>query len=60
MSEPKQESSLRELSLREYARKEGITLQSAYRRIWEGRVIARKMYDRWFIPDRQPSEGVPV
>jgi len=49
-----------ELTLREYAAKEKITLQTAYRRIWEGRVNARQIYGRWLVsPERQPNECTP-
>jgi hypothetical protein len=41
MSEP--------LTVREYAMKEGVTLGTVYRRIWEGQVAARQMYGRWLI-----------
>jgi hypothetical protein len=37
------------LTVREYAKKEGITLGTAYRRIWEGHVSARQVYGRWLI-----------
>jgi hypothetical protein len=46
MSEP--------LTVREYAMKEGVTLGTAYRRIWEGQVVARQMYGRWLI---SPGNG---
>lgn len=39
----------RELTVREYAREEGITLQTAYRRIWEGRVSAKQVLGRWLV-----------
>jgi hypothetical protein len=45
----------KEMTLREYAAREKITLQTAYRRIWDGRVNARQLYGRWLIsPDQQP------
>jgi hypothetical protein len=37
------------LTLREYARQQGITLQSAYRRIWNGKVPAERLDGRWII-----------
>jgi hypothetical protein len=37
------------ISLREYAAKEGISLGTAYRRLWEGRVSATKCDGRWLI-----------
>lgn len=37
------------LTLREYAKQEGITIQSAYRRIWDGRVEAERVLGRWLI-----------
>ena len=57
MSEP--------LAVREYAVKEGITLGTAYRRIWEGQVSARQVYGRWLISPNEPEkqdcrESVPA
>ncbi len=41
------------LTVREYAAKEGITLGTAYRRIWEGSVKAEQFLGRWLIsPDK--------
>lgn len=37
------------LSVREYAITEGISLGTAYRRLWEGRVQAAKCDGRWVI-----------
>ena len=37
------------ISLRDYAAKEGISLGTAYRRLWEGRVSATKCDGRWLI-----------
>jgi len=37
------------LTVREYARKNGITLQSVYRRIWQKQIKARRIYGRWLI-----------
>ena len=37
------------LTVREYARLEQITLQTAYRRIWEGRVEAKQILGRWLV-----------
>ena len=51
------ETRAEELTLREYAAREKISLQTAYRRIWEGRVTARQFYGRWLIsPDQQSTE----
>jgi hypothetical protein len=45
------------LTVREYAAKEGITLGTAYRRIWEGQVKAEQFYGRWLIsPGQTQSE----
>jgi hypothetical protein len=48
MSEP--------LTVREYAMKEGVTLGTAYRRIWEGQVAARQVYGRWLISSGNDAE----
>jgi hypothetical protein len=46
------------LTLREYASRERITLGTAYRRIWEGKVHATQVFGRWLISPRaeQPTE----
>lgn len=43
------------LTVREYARQENITIQTAYRRIWDGAVEAKQVLGRWLIlsPDTQ-------
>ena len=38
-----------QLTVREYARLEGITIQTAYRRIWDGQVEAKQILGRWLI-----------
>lgn len=38
-----------QLTVREYARQEGITIQTAYRRIWDGHVEAKQFLGRWLI-----------
>ncbi len=44
------------LTVREYAAREGITLGTAYRRIWEGQIKAEQFYGRWLIsPAEQPG-----
>ncbi len=44
------------LTVREYAAREGITLGTAYRRIWEGSVKAEQFLGRWLIlPDKAQS-----
>ena len=49
MSEP--------LTVRQYATREGITLGTVYRRIWEGQVNATQLYGRWLIsPDQKRTE----
>lgn len=40
---------LKLLTVRQYAQREGITLQTAYRRIWQRQVPARRRYGRWLI-----------
>lgn len=51
---------MRFITVREYATKEGISLGSAYRRIWEGRVEARQLLGRWVIsPDDHAGEVAP-
>jgi len=48
------------MTVREYALKERITLGSAYRRIWEGRVDAHQLLGRWVInPDDHPGKVAP-
>ena len=37
------------LTLRQYATQEGISLGTAYRRIWEGKVQARQILGRWIV-----------
>jgi len=37
------------LTVREYARQEGITIQAAYRRLWEGRARGRQFLGRWLV-----------
>lgn len=52
-----QQGNERQLTVREYARQEGITIQAVYHRIWDGRVIARQIYGRWLIsPEQQQTE----
>jgi hypothetical protein len=46
------------MTVREYAAKERISLGTAYRRIWEGRVTAHQVLGRWVItPDQGPQAG---
>lgn len=50
------------ISVRDYAIKEGISLGTAYRRLWEGRVRARKRDGRWRIsaiadPENKLGQG---
>jgi hypothetical protein len=40
---------MQSMTVREYAAKEGITIGTAYRRIWEGQVKAEQFYGRWLI-----------
>jgi hypothetical protein len=43
---------MEEMTVREYAAREGISIGAAYRRVWEGRVNAKQLYGRWLItPD---------
>jgi hypothetical protein len=37
------------MTVRDYATQEGITLGTAYRRLWEGRLNASKFDGRWLI-----------
>lgn len=37
------------LTVREYAVREGISLGTAYRRIWAGQVEALQFFGRWLI-----------
>jgi hypothetical protein len=43
------------LTVREYARREKITIQTAYRRIWQAQIPARRRYGRWLISPLPPS-----
>jgi hypothetical protein len=45
-----------EVTVRDYARSQGITIQTAYRRIWDGRVPARQIYGRWLITQERSGE----
>lgn len=49
-----------QLTVREYARQEGITIQTAYRRIWEGQVKAEQFLGRWLISPDQHEVGNAV
>ena len=44
-----------EISIRTYARKEEITIGTAYRRVWEGKVPARQDNGRWLIQVSLPE-----
>lgn len=44
-------------TVREYAQREGITLQTAYRRIWDGKVKAVQFMGRWLV---SPGSREPV
>ena len=48
-----------QLTVREYARQEGITIQTAYRRIWDGQVKAEQFLGRWLIT-RDPKPETQV
>jgi hypothetical protein len=37
------------MTVREYAVREGISLGTAYRRIWAGKVEAQQFFGRWLI-----------
>ena len=46
-----------QLTVREYARQQGITIQTAYRRIWDGQVKATQILGRWLVsPESTPAE----
>lgn len=47
------------ITLRDYAIQEGITMGTAYRRLWEGRVQATKFYGRWVILPGTSGLGNP-
>lgn len=40
------------ISVRDYVTKEGISLGTAYRRLWEGRAHATKCDGRWVVTPR--------
>jgi hypothetical protein len=44
------------ISIREYAIREGISLGTAYRRVWEGRASAAKRDGRWGILTPTPGD----
>jgi hypothetical protein len=44
------------LTVREYAAREGITLGTAYRRIWERQIKAEQFYGRWLISPAEKPE----
>jgi hypothetical protein len=44
------------LTLRQYATQEKISLGTAYRRIWEGKVSAKQILGRWLIEPAQQCE----
>lgn len=44
------------LSVREYANQEGITICTAYRRVWQGQVPAEQILGRWFITPPEKKE----
>lgn len=39
------------MTVRQYAAREGITLGTAYRRVWSGQVKASRFLDRWVIQE---------
>jgi len=43
------------ITIRDYARKEGITIGTAYRRVWEGHVRATKVFGRWVIVSEEAA-----
>jgi hypothetical protein len=49
------DTQMERMTVREYAAKEGITLGTAYRRIWEGQVRAEQFYGRWLISPSAPA-----
>jgi hypothetical protein len=46
MAKPK---TIHTLTVRQYAALAGITIESVYRRLWNGRVAAKKISGRWYI-----------
>jgi hypothetical protein len=48
------------MTIREYARAEGITLGTAYRRVWQGQVEAEQVYGRWLISTGTKRSESPV
>ena len=45
------------LTVREYARLQGVTMQTVYRRIWNRQVIAQQLYGRWLISVVTDGQG---
>lgn len=46
---------MNEITVRDYARKEGITIGTAYRRLWEGQVRAIKVLGRWVVQSEEAA-----
>ncbi len=45
------------LTVREYARQEGISLQTVYRRLWQGEIQAQQFLGRWLISPEKTEPG---
>jgi hypothetical protein len=45
------EKQAEEMTVRMYAAREEISLGTAYRRLWQGQIRARKIYGRWVISE---------
>ena len=51
------------LTVRQYARQEGISIQAAYRRLWEGRAKGKQILGRWLVcPDstKPPKSEIEI
>jgi hypothetical protein len=57
MNAPQAAESDRQLTVREYAKEEGITIQTVYRRLWEGRIKARQVMGRWLIAPNEEERA---
>jgi len=44
------------ISIREYALQHNRTMNAVYRRVWEGRLAARKVDGKWRILETKPTE----
>ena len=46
----------KQITVREYALKEGVTLGTVYRRLWAKQIKAEQFYGRWLISPGEKAE----